>query len=196
MKSWHIALIALFMIAFLALGRVLSVSPTEELENTKQEEEVLAQGEPEAPVPPAVTEQDLGSVSPSLLESIYSVKEESLPAVFKNIEKELNALRDPSNFLIQVLSIDSAKGLSENINMVKGYAINSFFHRIESRSDFLPNPMVEQSFVQLAQTEKHPELALELVTRLKDFFGYDRDKILQVIDHRSDRDSILENLFQ
>ena len=39
MKSWHIALIALFMIAFLALGRVLSVSPTEELENTKQEEE-------------------------------------------------------------------------------------------------------------------------------------------------------------
>ena len=36
MKSWHIALIALFMIAFLALGRVLSVSPTEELENTKK----------------------------------------------------------------------------------------------------------------------------------------------------------------
>lgn len=198
MKSWYIALIALFIVTFLALGRVFNPTPEEAPAPLLKERTASSAPESKTESSRSVDEkpaEELEGVSAGLLQSIKGVEEAQLSQLFKQIELELNKLRDPSHFLIQILQLETSTENSENMNVIKGYTINSFFQRIENSSDFLPSPVVEKSFIHLAKTETHPELALEVVTRLKEFFKYDRDRIIELIDHRSDRDTLMESLF-
>ena len=103
---------------------------------------------------------------------------------------------NPSILLVNILNLENSQNPNSYTNLVKGYALDHFFHRLQEKSDFIPGPPVKESLVRLLATENSMDLALEAGQRLLRHFGYDRDKVVEVIDERPDRDQFLKSLFE
>ena len=198
MKNWQILLLAIFFVLFLMLGKIFNPETgTSPLEM----EEVSQETEPSSPVSNSGAqsiETEMSGEEKVLLEllpKIQKADESNVQNLFKEVESIMQQSSNPSILLVNILNLENSQNPNSYTNLVKGYALDHFFHRLQEKSDFIPGPPVKESLVRLLATENSMDLALEAGQRLLRHFGYDRDKVVEVIDERPDRDQFLKSLF-